>query len=101
MQDVKPNSHKFKEDQKRLPDPEKKEIKKVVKAPVKVKKKGVLSTAVDQFVQEDLTNIKTYIVTDVIIPTIKNTIWDTFTNSLDMILYGGNGRDKKDRKSVV
>ena len=41
MQDVKPNSHKFKEDQKRLPDPEKKEIKKVVKAPVKVKKKGV------------------------------------------------------------
>ena len=95
MQDVKPNSHKFKEDQKRLPDPEKKEIKKVVKAPVKVKKKGVLSTAVDQFVQEDLTNIKTYIVADVIIPTIKNTIWDAFTNSLDMILYGGNGRDKK------
>ena len=95
MQDVKPNSHKFKEDQKQLPDPEKKEIKKVVKAPVKVKKKGVLSTAVDQFVQEDLTNIKTYIVTDVIIPTIKNTIWDAFTNSLDMILYGGNGRDKK------
>lgn len=95
MEDLKPNSHRFKEEQKRQPTEEKKEIQKVVKGPVKVKKKSAVSKAVDQFVEEDLGNIKTYLISDVIIPTIKNTIWDAFTNTLDMVLYGGTGRAKK------
>lgn len=97
MQDYKPNSHRFKEEQRTAsvtPEPDKKDIKKVVTAPVKVKKKSPFATAIDSFVQEDLTNIKTYIISDVIIPTIKNTIWDAFTNSLDMILYGKTGHKR-------
>lgn len=95
MQDYKPNSHRFKEEQKQQPTVEKREIKKVTKAPVKVKKKGVVGSAIDSFVQEDLSNIKTYLVKDVVIPTIKNTIWDAFTNTLDMVLFGGTGRSRK------
>lgn len=97
MQDYKPNSHRFKEEEKKKPvaTEEKKEVRKVVKGPVKVKKKGVIGSAVDQFVEEDLSNIKTYLISDVIIPTIKNTIWDAFTNTLDMVLFGGTGRAKR------
>lgn len=96
MQDYKPNSHRFKEEQRTASTQpaEKKEVQKVVKSPVKVKKKGPFSTAIDSFIQEDLTNIKTYIISDVIIPTIKNTIWDAFTNSLDMVLYGKSGHKR-------
>lgn len=96
MQDYKPNSHRFKEEQKTArPEEPKKEIQKVIKGQVKVKKKGIIGTAVDTFVNEDLSNIKTYLISDVIIPTIKNTIWDAITNSLDMILFGPNGRVKR------
>lgn len=97
MQDYKPNSHRFKEEQEKTQQPsaEKKRAEKVVKGPVKVRKKSAVSSAIDNFVSEDLSNIKTYIISDVIIPTIKNTIWDAFTNSLDMILFGGSGRARK------
>lgn len=96
MQDYKPNSHRYKEEQsKTAPRETKKEVQKVIKGPVKVKKKGVVESAVDKFVSEDVPNIKTYLVSDVIIPTIKNTIWDAFTNTLDMVLFGGTGRGKK------
>ena len=95
MQDYKPNSHRFKEEQARsAPQESKKEIQKVVKGQVKVKKKGAVESAVDKFVAEDIPNIKTYLISDVIIPTLKNTIWDAFTNTLDMILFGGSGRSK-------
>ena len=45
MQDYKPNSHRFKEEQKKVPvmsteSPGKKEVQKVVKGQVKEKKKG-------------------------------------------------------------
>ena len=43
-------------------------------------------------------NLKSYLLEDVIIPTIRNTIWDAITNSLDMILFGGTGRSR--RKSL-
>lgn len=97
MNDIKPNSNRFKAEQKKTPQPvaEKKEVRKVVKGPVKVKKKGALNSAIDTFVNEDLNNIKTYLVSDVIVPTIKNTIWDAFTNTLDIVLFGGTGRGRK------
>lgn len=95
MQDYKPNSHRFKEEQAKKTLPENKKLKKVTKGAVKVKKKGAVESAVDAFVNEDIPNIKQYLISDVIIPTIKNTIWDAFTNTLDMVLYGGTGRARK------
>ena len=100
MQDYKPNSHRFKDEQKKVPamsteSSGKKEVQKVVKGQVKVKKKGPMTSAIDSFIAEDIPNIKTYLISDVIIPTIKNTIWDAFTNTLDMVLYGGNGHGRK------
>lgn len=93
MQDYKPNSHRFKEEQNNRTT-EKRDIQKVTKGAVKVQKKGAVESAIDAFVKEDIPNIKKYLVTDVIIPTIKNTIWDAFTNTLDMILFNGTGQSR-------
>lgn len=94
MQDYKPNSHRFKEEENRASSREtnKKDIQKVVKGKVKVKKKGAVESAVDKFMSEDIPSIQTYLVSEVIIPTLKNTIWDAFTNTLDIVLFGGSGR---------
>lgn len=90
MQEYKPNSYRFKELEKNNAS-ENRGIQKVTKNDVKVQKKGVIESAIDAFVKEDIPNIKEHLLSDILIPTIKNTIWDTFTNVLDMILYNGSG----------
>ena len=96
MDDYKPNSHKYKEEQKQKALEEKKRVEKITTGKVTVKKKGEMSKFAGKIIsQEDVGNIRSYLIDDVIIPTIKNTIWDAFTNSLDMVLFGGTGRGKK------
>lgn len=87
------NSHKSKSENAVTPTPSR--ASKVTTGKVNVKKKGVVETCIDSFVNEEIPNIKSYLVKDVLIPTIKNTIWDAFTNTLDMILYNGDGKGPK------
>jgi hypothetical protein len=87
-----PNSHKHKEAQKQATTQEK-QIQKVVKGPVKTKKNDFRKFA-DIFISEDVTNVKTYILMDVLVPAIKKGIYDIVTNGIDMILYGGTGKAK-------
>lgn len=68
---------------------------KVVAGNVKTKKKSEMRKVTENLISEEASNIKTYLVMDVLIPTIKNTIWDAITNSLDMVLFGGSGRSKR------
>jgi len=77
------NSHKSKESNERKDEPKK--IEKVVTGQVKTKKKNGMSKLVSGFVSDDAQNIKSYLVKDVVVPTIKKTI----TDIVDMILYGG------------
>lgn len=96
MENYKPNSHKYKEEQKQL---EKKKVEKVISGKARVKKKSEAAKFTEKIIStEDVGNLKSYLLEDVIIPTIRNTIWDAITNSLDMILFGGTGRGK--RKSL-
>ena len=94
MNEFTPNSNRFKEEQKRTVD-EKKKVEKVVKGAVKTRKKSDARKFIDGLVTEDIPNIKSYVVTEVLIPTVKNTLWDIFTNSLDMVLFGGTKRSNK------
>lgn len=96
LKDYTPNSNKYKTEQQvtKSTEPEKK-VEKVVKGNVTVKKKSEIGKFFSKYIAEDVSNIKSYIISDVIIPTFKNTIWDTFTNSLEMILFGGTGRAKQ------
>ena len=88
MDEYAPNSHKFKEE-------EKKKVEKVVSGKVTSKKKSEVQKFADIFISEDVANVKNYILLDVLVPAIKKAISDIVTNGIDMILYGDSGRGKK------
>lgn len=94
MQDYKPNSHKSKEEQKNS-GAEKKEIKKVVQGTAKIKRKGKTSKFAELFLAEDASSVKSYIVSDVLIPAAKKLISDIVKDGIEMILYGGTNRGKR------
>ena len=92
MEEYKPNSHKSKEDQKgSIPE---KKVEKVIAGTVKSKKKSEIQKFTDVFISEDINNVKSYILLDVLIPAIKKAISDIVTNGIDMILYGETGKTK-------
>lgn len=93
MENYKPNSHKSKEQQAE-PVPEKK-IEKVVTGTVKTKKKSGVGKFADVFISEDVANVKSYVLMDVLVPAIKKAISDIVTNGIDMVLYGESGRTQK------
>lgn len=84
--DYKPNSHKYKEGGSEAPNDRK--MEKVVTGAVKTRKKNEIRKLTDVFISEDAANVKSYIVMDVLIPSIKKAISDIVTNGIDMILYG-------------
>ena len=92
------NSHKSKDVKRTAPTDEKK-IQKRVSKPAKTKKKGELRKIAEEFIVDDVKNIKTYVIADVLIPTIKDTIWDILTNTLDMFLFNGTKDHRKRGKS--
>lgn len=89
------NSHKPRPTTNTTPAPTEKRIKKVVKAPVTIKQKSEARKFLDNFISEDVANVKDYLVKDIVIPTIKDTIWAAITNSVEMVLFGGTGRARR------
>jgi len=71
-----------------------KRAEKIVKGKVKTKKNEVRRLT-DIFISEDVSNVKEYILFDVLIPTIKKTIYEVVTNSIDIALFGGKGSSGK------
>lgn len=90
MTELKPNSHKYREEQTR-----KKKVNKVIKGSATAKKKSELSKISNVFISEEATNVKSYIFMDVLVPAIKKAVFDIITDGIDMILYGGDGRNSK------
>ena len=89
MEEFKPNSHKSKEKNEIVPA---KKVEKVISGTAKTKKKNGLLKVADIFIEDDVENVKEYIVKDVVIPTIKRTIYEAVTGALDMFFFGGTGR---------
>ena len=63
---------------------EKKRVEKVVSNPAQIKKKSEAGKLVSMFVSDSVHDIKSYIVMDVIVPTIQ----DTIINILEMVFHG-------------
>ena len=80
MEEYKPNSHKSKEDQKGAVS--EKKVEKVIAGTVKSKKKSEIRKFTDVFISEDIDNVKSYILLDVLIPAIKKAISDVVTNGI-------------------
>lgn len=88
--DYKSNSHKSKEETE-----ERRKIEPVVKGKVKSKKKSEMRKFADVFISEDVGNVKSYVIGEVLIPAMKKALSDIVTNGIDMILYGETGVSKK------
>lgn len=94
-----PNSHKYKEEKQKQGEEEKK-IEKVVSGKVKTKKKSEIRKFTDLFISDDANSVKSYIINDVLVPSIKKAISDIVTNGIDIILNGEPSKKKNSGSKV-
>ena len=90
MSEYKPNSHLSKEGQK--PTPPEKKIEKVVTGSAKTKKKNGIRKLAEGVISEDKEKVKSYILEDVIIPAIKDTIYNVIAGGAGILLDRGGNR---------
>lgn len=85
------NSNVSKQEAK--PAAEEKRATKVVKGNVRTKTNEVRKFT-DVFISEDINNVKSYILMDVLVPAIKKAVADIVTNGIEMILYGSTSKGR-------
>ena len=90
----KPNSHAYKARQQKESD-EKKRVEKIVTGQVKIKKRNELSKLTDIIFAEDAKSVGTYIITDVVIPSVINLLEDIFLKGSRFALRGESGRERR------
>lgn len=90
MNEYQPNSHRYKEEQKSA-EIQPKKVEKVIKGKAKVKTNELRKFA-DVFISEDVKKVKSYVLMDVLVPTIKKAIVDIVSDGVSMIFLGGSGR---------
>lgn len=88
--DLKPNSHKYKEEQQNQEN----RVQKVVKGSTKTKPKSKVHKFTDTFLSEDVDSVKEYVVSNIMIPAFKKLVSDIVRDGIDMLLYGESGRRK-------
>lgn len=96
----KPNSHRFKEEQK-AGSTEKKKVEKVVRGKVKTKPRSGVSKLADAFISDDASTVKTTLVEDILVPAAKKTISDLIVTGLDIIMYGESRGRRSGSSSYV
>ena len=75
LETLKPNSNKYKREK------ESKNLAKVVTGDVKVKKKSKGRRILDLFIEEDGVNVREYLIFELLIPAIKDTLVDIIQRS--------------------
>ena len=75
-------------DKQKKKEAEERRPQKIITSEVTTKEKSATKKFADKFFEDDVSNVKTYILWDIIIPAIKNVISDIVGNSVDMMLYG-------------
>lgn len=88
MENYTPNSNKFKNEQKAMAD---KKIEGVVSGVARTKKKSEFQKLTSIFLAEDISNVKSYILMDVLVPAVKDAIEDV----IHMLLRGESSRSRR------
>lgn len=78
------NSHTSKEHR----EAPKKEIRRVVKSDLQERKRPLGERVIGLFVSEDVGDVRGYLLHDVLVPAMKDTISDLVNNGINMVLYG-------------
>lgn len=88
-----PNSHTKKMEYASIEKSEpEKSIKKVVSGAVMAKKKSLFKRFAETFVGEDVNNVKSYVIYDVLIPAVKATFADMVNQGLEMLFFPNEQR---------
>ena len=74
---------------------ERKKQEKIISGTAKTKKKSEMQKLSSLFISEDVGDVKSYILMDVMIPAIKRGLYDVVTNGLDMIFFNGTGISRR------
>lgn len=93
MDDVKPNSNKYKEEQER------KKLAPVVSGKTISRKEGLGKKFAETFLSDDIHDVKRYVVQDVLIPSIRDGIYEMFTGGMSMLFYGNSRGGRPVRKA--
>lgn len=94
MTEIKPNSHKYKEEQRAR---EKKNP--VVKNKVRRKQKSGLAKFKDGLINEDIPNLKDYVIFDLAIPYLMNTLGDILNDTIDTVFHKGTRGGSRTRRT--
>lgn len=92
MQDIKGNSNVNKK-------PAEREKLKQITSNVSVKKESEFKKFKKNFFAEDATTVKGQVFSTVIIPGMQRLLSDMVKTSIDVLIYGGRSRDRKDGRS--
>lgn len=93
MEDYKPNSNRFKEEEK-TKERERK-VEKVVSGKVIARKPSKMRMFTSQIISDDAKNVKSYVFGEVLIPALKKAISDIVRDGIDIILYGEAGKSSR------
>lgn len=91
LDDLKPNSYASRESHAE-PEPTEKRVNRVGTGRSARMRKSLRRRFVDIFFAEDVGDVKTYLVRDIVVPAIQDAIVDGVTGALGMIFYGDSRR---------
>lgn len=75
----------------------KKKVEKIVKTKVKVKKPSKTKELSASIIGEDPQSVFSYVITDVVLPALKNMFADAVSNGVEMLLFGESKSDRTKR----
>lgn len=84
LEGLEPNSDKYRREKAAE---QTKEIRKVEAKGVRVKKRGLGTRLIDTFIKEKPEEVRKYVVKEVIVPAIMDTIYDSIMSALGMTFY--------------
>ena len=104
MEDFKPNSRKYKEEQATKAataavtqvntsnPPAEKKAERVAQGAVTTRKKSLGRRFFDIFIDENVGDVKTYLIYDVLVPAVKENIADLINSAVSMLFFGEASR---------
>ena len=96
-----PNSNKYKNEQIAKANPSEatetaavpaKKAEKVVQESVTKRKRSLTKRFIDIFIDEDVGDVKSYLIYDVLVPAIKENVADMINSAVGLLLFGDAGR---------
>lgn len=74
-------------------------MQKVVDGPVKIRKKSTGRKIAEVFLSDEIPNVGDYLIFDLLVPAIKDTIVNIFTSGIEMLFYGKSAKGGRRRTS--